>query len=246
MNKAGLLAALVGAVGLAYVAYPKTDRTPGFLAKAGLAPTERDPAQPTALEKLKSATKVSTWPQEGQATLPAPRVVDHVKHEIQTRPNANPSDAAAAQTPAAATVPTAAQQSETAGQAGSNKLTDTTPGTSSPVPATATAVRPAQLAPPAQTATSTIIIPRSLPAAVTTPGPASPTSGSDSAATLPPSGADTAKVAATDKGEAPASVVTPRKAADKDRRRPAQRAATSHGAPRPPRVSSVFGRNDGL
>lgn len=84
MQKAGLLTALALTVVVAVYAYPKSDRS-GAVAKIGIIGTDRDSAQSTPLDKLKAATKVGISPQDLQATLPPPKVMDSVKQEILTR-----------------------------------------------------------------------------------------------------------------------------------------------------------------
>ena len=88
MQKAGLLTALALTVVVAVYAYPKPNRGV-TAAKIGSIGAERDSSQPTPLDKLKAATKVGVNPQDAQATLPPPKVMDNVKLEIQARPAAN-------------------------------------------------------------------------------------------------------------------------------------------------------------
>lgn len=101
MQKAGLLTALALTVVVAVYAYPKPDKG-ATAARITTIGAERDSTQPTPLDKLKAATRVGVNPQDTQATLPPPRVMESVKQQIQTRPPAH-DPAAAALKPAGAT-----------------------------------------------------------------------------------------------------------------------------------------------
>ena len=129
MQKAGLLTALAVTVAVAIYAYPKTDRRSAAFAPVDALGLERDGSQPTPLEKLKAATRVGVAPQELQPTLPPPRVMESVKHEIQARPSA--IDTAAAVPRDSGIDKLAARLPAADGQAG-HKTSAASPGSAAP------------------------------------------------------------------------------------------------------------------
>lgn len=189
MQKAGLLTALALTVVVAVYAYPKSDRS-GTVAKIGSLGTDRDSAQSTPLDKLKAATKVGINPQEMQAILPPPKVMDSVKHEIQTRPAGGDNDTVA---------PKAASAAESQNvKSGIDKLvTKLSPAAETPLPITAA---------PHATATqaSTIAVPTSIaPVGALAPVDAAVSEAKSSAADAALVAAKPAKTASPEKRRTP-------------------------------------------
>jgi hypothetical protein len=251
MQKASLIAALALTIGAAYFAYPKSG-TPS-IRKIAISPADQE--ELTALEKLRLATKGGGLAVEAQSVLPAPRVVDHVKQEIQTRPAAAVETVRAKSDNATAANATAAPGPGTAVSASPpmrSGITGTTlaspPAAASEVPSSGieklAARLPAQAEPPAAivaapspaaTGPAKLLLP-STAGTVATPTRAALAPDSTAPGTLAtPTSAAPASVAPAsgvpDAGaQESADVSKPRKV---ERRRPINPAASGPARPRP-------------
>lgn len=259
MQKAGLLAALIGTVGLTVYAYPGADKRTRALIQSQIE-ADREGLTLSALDKLKATTRpehpagrVEASLVQPPATLPAPRVMGEVRQELQARSLAADKPATPPAVQPVVVRPTAAMQAGPAGGGanGIEKLAARLP-VAIPVPSQP-AVRPivaalamaGQATPsPAQNVLSTTVVISTLSTPASAPGTGSgPTAGSAQTQAPPP--IDPAAAAKTER--APAKP---------ERKRALQRPAAFHMArisqpsstpnARMATAPSVFRRTDGM
>jgi hypothetical protein len=234
MQKVGLMAALAVTVAVAVYTYPKSDRS--VAARVAAFGAERDSSQPAPLDKLKAATRSGVNAQDGLAVLPAPRVMDSVKQEIQARQ------------PGPAGMPVAAKPAPAAdsaiGNAGIDKLASKLPAVVEPAvqPGGQKAI-PITAVSPASSAASTLVVPRTV-------GPSGVSIAAPPAAAITPVASARDDVVPSDAKPASPAVKS-EKAAKTERRRVTQRDTVSAPRQAPAttqlsRQTSLMRRNEGL
>lgn len=232
MQKIILFAALTATVGLTVYAYPTGDKHAAFSLKGPVSLADRDGPVPTGLDKLKVATRpdlVSAQPRvsasELQVVLPAPRVMDSVRQEINTRP----------------VQPAPPPQPITADRTDANTIDKL----AARLPATPPATKPAPVQP------ASVAIPASTPAPAPSPGSAAPRS---SIAGSPAASGEASATAKDAPASVSAATEEGRSKPAPERKRIVRREAPAHSRPaasapavaRYAHVPSVFKRNDGM